>query len=60
MKKVTRYENFQSLKLDSKSSETNSAESEERHVALEKFLTVLKSELVAKKKPEHSTVSHGQ
>jgi hypothetical protein len=48
MAKLIKYSSFKALKLDAALSETNLVDSAERHLAFERFVTLLQSELSKK------------
>jgi hypothetical protein len=45
MARLKKYSNFKALKLDTASGETNLIDSDERHLAFEKFINILQTEL---------------
>ncbi|MFN0118590.1 MAG: hypothetical protein ACKVQC_09910 [Elusimicrobiota bacterium] len=56
MAKLTKYNSFQALKLDVKSSETDPVLTEQRHVEMEAFLELLRQAKVSKKKSNKAHV----
>ena len=60
MAKLTRYTNFEKLKLDNKSGSTASAGSGKKISELEEFIKLLRSRLLAGKESKHPKTSNGQ
>jgi len=48
MARLTKYSNFKALKLDAASNEANFIDSNGRHLAFEKFISLLQTELSKK------------
>ncbi len=54
MARLTKYDSFEALKLDSASNEPSLMDSDERHLAFEKFITLLQKQITREEQDNNS------